>query len=216
MNNSSSNHSIEQSFVSFSANQAALIFVMATVGTFLMTGALQYYYYLKVFEDVVQNIAFMFAILIPFIIQSVRFAFLMATSKHFSHGHKGKGFFTLIGSVGVTAFCGYEMQELALTWGAQFPQWSGSLFLIFEFLVWGGFVLELGLLIAVAGAALPEEEYVLASTTGATLPQEQPAIDAAQFNQMADAVATLAKSVRELQQFKAIATEVFQGNGVTS
>ncbi|MEZ4962004.1 MAG: hypothetical protein R2830_19405 [Saprospiraceae bacterium] len=213
MGKPSPNPSIEQSFVSFSANQSALVFVLATVGTFIMTGALQYYFYLGVFEDVVLNLSFLFATLIPIIIQSVRFAFLMATSRHFSTGDKGKGFFTLIGSIGVTAFCGYEMQELANTWGALFPEWAGSLFLVFEFLVWGGFVLELGLIIAVAGTAAPSREGAEETDTQQPIP---PAADNEILKRLTETVSQLALSVQELRGQPGTAQPPFAGNGATA
>ena len=77
--------------------------------------------------------------------QLCRLAFGLAGAYEFASGKYGKGAGGLLFSFCITLFEAFEVQDIAERWGGGSSQLHDSLLLLFQFLIWTGFCLELRL-----------------------------------------------------------------------
>ncbi|RMF27955.1 MAG: hypothetical protein D6765_06740 [Bacteroidetes bacterium] len=140
---------MEKSLLDILSHYTVHLLIAATAGTFIFTAALQFLRYRIVFENIA-GLGFAFALTIAAITQAIRFGLLIAGAADFNTGKTARGIFSLVCSLGVTIFCAIEIAEFAATWGSLYPSHAAAMSLIFQFMVWAGFLLEVRLVVTVA------------------------------------------------------------------
>ena len=160
-----SNNSILNGLIGHSSN----FLLTAMVLSFFLMFGVQMFYYADSFKRVVPNIGFAFGvgICIGLFTQLVRLAFGLAGAAEFSKGRYGAAAGGLIFSFCVTLFEAFEVQAIAEKWGGNDLHLHDSLLLLFQFLLWTGFCLELRLAMNVSNGMSGKNEITF-STNGAT------------------------------------------------
>ena len=115
--------------------------------SFVLMFGVQMFYYAESFKGAVPNIGFAFGggIAIGLFTQLVRLSFGLAGAYDFAEGKYGKGAGGLLFSFCVTLFEAFEVQDIAQRWGNGNDHLEDSLLLLFQFLLWCGFALEIRL-----------------------------------------------------------------------
>ncbi len=167
------NNSILKGLISNSSN----FLLTALILSFFLMFGVQMFYYADSFKDVVPQIGFAYGIgiAIGLFTQLCRLAFGLAGAFEFASGKYGKGAGGLLFSFCITLFEAFEVQGIAMEWGAKNAHLEHSLLILFQFLIWTGFFLELRLAMNVSAGELFEPETegqpvnhsVVFSTTGA-------------------------------------------------
>lgn len=137
------NNSILNGLIAHSSN----FLLTAMVLSFVLMFGVQMFYYAESFKDVVPNVGFAFGvgIAIGLFTQLCRLAFGLAGAYEFANGRYGAGAGGLLFSFCITLFEAFEVQSIAEKWSNGNVQLHDSLLLLFQFLLWCGFALEVRL-----------------------------------------------------------------------
>lgn len=143
------NNSILDGLIAQSSN----FLLTAMVLSFVLMFGVQMFYYAESFKGIVPNVGFAFGvgIAIGLFTQLCRLAFGLAGAFEFASGRYGKGAGGLLFSFCITLFEAFEVQDIAHRWSNNSEQLHDSLLLLFQFLIWTGFCLELRLAMNVSG-----------------------------------------------------------------
>ena len=112
------------------------------------------FYYSDLFKNVMPNTGFAYGvgIAIGLMTQLARFAFGVSGAFEFAKGHYAKGAGGLLFSFCITLFEAFEVQSIAEKWSNGNVHLFDAMLLLFQFLIWTGFCLELRLAMNVSGA----------------------------------------------------------------
>ena len=133
--------------------QSPTLLLVAMGLSFLLMFGVQMFYYSSVFRDVVPNVGFAFAvgIAIGLFTQLTRLAYGISGAYEFAKGYYAKGTGGLLFSFCVTIFEAFEVQSIAAHWSSKNESLHDPMLLMFQFLIWTGFCLELRLAMNVSG-----------------------------------------------------------------
>jgi len=111
------------------------------------------FYYSDLFKNVAPNNGFAYGagISIGLMTQLARFAFGVSGAFEFAKGLYAKGAGGLLFSFCITLFESFEVQSIAAKWSGGDVHLFDAMFLLFQFLIWTGFCLELRLAMNVSG-----------------------------------------------------------------
>ena len=154
MNNLNQNPAkdLDQSIMEWLSDHSATILIIAAVASFFITGFLEFFHYREVFGKALDyKLAIVISLLFALFFQGVRCATIANSAKQFRVGQKARGVFILAVSLGVTVFCAYEAQQIAAIWENGHPEIAGYIHIGTLCVVWAGWVLELILVVSVAG-----------------------------------------------------------------
>lgn len=159
-----SNNSILNGLIDHSSN----FLLTAMVLSFFLMFGVQMFYYADSFKDIMPNLGFAFGvgICIGLFTQLCRLAFGLAGAYEFSNGRYGSGAVGLLFSFCITLFEAFEVQAIASKWGASDLHLHDSLLLLFQFLIWTGFCLELRLAMNVSSSSSISNQSVTFSKNG--------------------------------------------------
>ncbi len=143
----------EKNFMNSIAIYTPHILIGVCLLTFLIAGVLQFIYYSDAFQNVTTGAAWLFGLTIAIVSQCARFALLINGANHYAHSRKPKGAFSIAFSFIITAITALEMSHLAAFWTSKAPEHATTIPLIVQFVIWLGFVLEILLVMTVAGSA---------------------------------------------------------------
>jgi hypothetical protein len=159
-----SNNSVLNGLIDHSSN----FLLAAMVLSFVLMFGVQMFYYADSFKDVVPNVGFAFGvgICIGLFTQLCRLSFGLAGAFEFSNGRYGSGAVGLLFSFCITLFEAFEVQAIAIKWSGRDLHLHDSLLLLFQFLIWTGFCLELRLAMNVSSSSSIENKPVIFSANG--------------------------------------------------
>ena len=125
----------------------------------------QMFYYADSFRNVAPNAGFAFGVGIGIALftQLVRLAFGLAGAYEFSKGRYGSAAGGLLFSFCVTLFESFEVQAIAEKWSSNDLHLYDSLLLLFQFLIWTGFCLELRLAMNVSSKSAVNNQVTFSS-----------------------------------------------------
>ena len=132
---------------------SSTLLLTAMMLSFLLMFGVQMFYYADIFKDVVPNIGFAYGIgiAIGVMTQLGRFAFGVSGAYEFAKGYYAKGAGGLLFSFCITLFEAFEVHTVAIHWSNGNPVLHDPMLLLFQFLIWTGFCLELRLAMNVSG-----------------------------------------------------------------
>ncbi|HFA48064.1 MAG TPA: hypothetical protein ENJ95_03490 [Bacteroidetes bacterium] len=159
MKNFNHNHEkeLDQTIMNWLSDHSATILIIAAVASFFITGFLEFFHYKEVFgKALIPELAVTISVMFAMFFQGVRCATIANSAKQFRLNRKIRGAFVLLVSLGVTIFCAYEAQQIATIWEKGHPEISGYIHLGTLCVVWAGWVLEIILVISVAGDEKPD------------------------------------------------------------
>ena len=139
------------------AHSSTLLLVAMILSFALMFG-IQMFYYADLFKNALPNAGFAFGvgICIGLMTQLGRFAFGVSGAFEFAKGYYAKGAGGLLFSFCITLFEAFEVQAIAKKWSNGDADLHDPILLLFQFLIWTGFCLELRLAMNVSGGSTSE------------------------------------------------------------
>lgn len=131
--------------------------------SFVLMMVVQMFYYAGAFKDVVPSIGFAFGIgiAIGLFTQMARMSFGLAGAYEFATGRYGSGATGLVFSFCITLFEAFEVKGIAQGWSNGDVHLFTTLHLLFQFLIWSGFCLELRLAMNVSSMSSDETTDVI-------------------------------------------------------
>lgn len=132
-------------------NKAPEFLLFSMVLSFVLMFSVQLFYYAKIFEDLVPNVAFTYAIGmgIGLMYQIARLSFGLAGAYEFSKGKAWTGIVGLMFSFGLTLFEAFEVQEMAAYWSIDNPSIYQSIVIGLQAVIWLGLALEIRLALSI-------------------------------------------------------------------
>jgi hypothetical protein len=154
-NSNSQSKPLDTSIMEWLSNHSSTILIISALSSFLISGALEFFHYQDVFgKSLSGELAITFSLLFALFFQGVRCATIANSARLFRKNNQVRGAITLLVSLAVTVFCAYEAKQIAATWENGHPEIAGFIHLGVLCVVWAGWVLELILVISVAGDAV--------------------------------------------------------------
>lgn len=135
--------------------------------SFLLMMTIQMFYYAMVFKDVLIELGmgigatFGVGLCVGIIVQSIRLAFGLAGAHEFGIGRYGSGTFGLLFSFCVTLFESFEVQLIATDWSHGDLHLYSTMHMLFQFLIWSGFFMEIRLAMNVTSMSSNETEIAV-------------------------------------------------------
>lgn len=126
-----------------------LLFSM--VLSFVLMFSVQLFYYATIFDKLVPNVAFSYAIGcgIGLMYQLARLSFGLGGAYEFSRGKSWTGIIGLLFSFGLTLFEAFEVQEMAFYWSKSDDTIYHSILIGLQAVIWLGLALEIRLALSI-------------------------------------------------------------------
>lgn len=162
--------------------QSSSKFLLASmVLSFLLMMVVQMFYYAGAFKGVVPSAGFAFGIgiAIGLFTQMARMSFGLAGAYEFAIGRYGSGAAGLIFSFCITLFESFEVRGIATEWSNGNGHLFETLHLLFQFLIWSGFCLELRLAMNVSSSGNDTKE-----AEAVVVAEEKPSTDIKRMDKM--------------------------------
>jgi hypothetical protein len=145
---------LDQTIMEWLSDHSAAILIICAIASFVITGIVEFFHYKDVFgKSLNTELSFAISLLFAIFFQGVRCATIANSAKQFINNQKGRGIFILLVSLGVTVFCAYEAKQIAAIWEEGHPEIAGYIHGGVLCVVVAGWVLELILVVSVAGNA---------------------------------------------------------------
>jgi hypothetical protein len=132
-------------------NKAPEFLLFSMVLSFVLMFSVQLFYYATIFDKLVPNIAFSYAIGagIGLMYQLARLSFGLGGAYEFSRGKSWTGIIGLMFSFGLTLFEAFEVQEMALYWSQSDETIYHSILIGLQAVIWLGLALEVRLALSI-------------------------------------------------------------------
>lgn len=144
-------NTIDESIMNWLTDNSATILIFSVLGTFLVCGILEFFYYHESFTGAISNKSvILISIALPFIIQGIRCATVANSAKLFKLNQKSKGAAVLFVSLAATIYCSYQMGNLSESWGGDNELKTQTIWYALQLVVWAGFALEAILAISIS------------------------------------------------------------------
>jgi hypothetical protein len=132
-------------------NKAPEFLLFSMVLSFVLMFSVQLFYYATIFDNLVPNVAFSYAIGcgIGLMYQLARLSFGLGGAYEFSRGKSWTGIIGLMFSFGLTLFEAFEVEEMAMYWSQNDDTIYHSILLGLQAVIWLGLALEIRLALSI-------------------------------------------------------------------